>query len=112
MVHTVVLLLAALVFASAGAAEAGDVIFLKDGRTLTVERWEDLGDRIRIEDAGPPREILREEILTIHPDPGRHVAPPRPDPAAVYRHIGRQMNERLERDLPRPQPWGPLPRPW
>ena len=100
-----------VLFAWTGPARAGDVIFLKDGRTLTVERWEDLGDRIRIEDAGPPREIPRDEVLAIHPDPGRRLAPARTDPADVYRDIGKQMNERLTRELARPQPWGPIPRP-
>jgi hypothetical protein len=103
--------LTATVLAWAGPAAAGDVIFLRDGRILSVEKWEDLGDRIRIEDAGPPREIPRAEILAIHPDPARHVPPPPRDPADVYRDIGRQMNERLQRDLQRPRPWGPIPRP-
>lgn len=79
-------------------AQAEEVIFLQDGRTITADKTEVIGDRLRVEKPTETFDIPRESVLTIH-----KVAPPTDSPnatppAEVYRDVTQQMNEKVRQD--------------
>jgi hypothetical protein len=80
-------------------ARAGEVVFLKDGRTIEAEKTEVIGDRVRIQRPTEVIELPRSSVLSIH-----EVAPPgtrttSPPPAKVYPGLTQEMNERVRQEI-------------
>lgn len=91
-------LVAALLWLLATQARAEEVIFLKDGRTITADKTEVIGDRLRIEKPTETFDIPREHVLTIHQVSPPTASPKATPPAEVYRDITGQMNEKARQD--------------
>jgi hypothetical protein len=106
--------------ASPAAARAEDLVVLRDGRSVRVERAETLPDRVRVETgaagilelprdvpatATGPRtvELPRAEVLAVFPVPN---LPGEARPYAErYGNITRQLTDQVRRDLQRS--WSP-----
>jgi hypothetical protein len=78
------------------------IIFLQDGRTIQAEKTEIIGDRIRIEKPAGMIEILRSDVLSIHPVTPPKASPMTPPPADVYRDMTPQMTDKVRREISEP----------
>jgi hypothetical protein len=80
-------------------ARAGEVVFLKDGRTIEAEKTEVIGDRVRIQRPAEVIEVPRASIRSIleATAPGPRTTPP--TPANVYPGLTQQLNERIREDI-------------
>ena len=79
-------------------ARAEEVIFLQDGRTITADKTEVIGDRLRITKSTEILDVPREHVLTIHEVTPPTTSPNATPPADVYRDITGQMNEKARQD--------------
>lgn len=79
-------------------ARAEEIIFLQDGRTITADKTEVIGDRLRITRPTEILDVPREHVLTIHEVSPPTASPNATPPADVYRDISGQMNEKARQD--------------
>jgi hypothetical protein len=80
-------------------ARSGEVVFLKDGRTIEAEKTEVIGDRVRIQRPTEVIELPRASVLSIHeaaPPGTRTTSPPA---AKVYPGVTQEMNERVRQEI-------------
>jgi hypothetical protein len=92
------LLAAGILWPLAVKAPAEETIFLQDGRTITADKTEVIGDHVRITKPTEIIDIPRSAILTTH-----EVSPPTAPgsatpPGEVYHDITQQMNEKARQD--------------
>jgi hypothetical protein len=92
------LLTVAILWPLAVKARAEEIIFLQDGRTITADKTEVIGDRIRVTKPTEIFDIPRSDVLTTH-----DVSPPTAPgtgtpPAEVYHDMTQQMNEKVRQD--------------
>ncbi len=91
--------LAAFLLAAPAAGAAGETIFLEDGKTIQVDKVEELGDRYRVERHGATFDIPKEKVMTIHPTTPPSGTPSPTPPADVYKGITQEMNEKVRREI-------------
>jgi hypothetical protein len=96
---TVFLIGVALLSVGANVVQAGEVVFLQDGRTIRAEKTEIIGDRIRIEKPAETIELPRSDVLSIHQVSPPTVSPSVPPPADVYRDMTQQMTDKVRREI-------------
>jgi hypothetical protein len=82
-----------------GVADAEEIIFLQDGRTIQAEKTEIIGDRIRIEKPTETIELPRSALLSIHPVSPPTASTSMPPPAEVYRDLTQQMGDKVRREI-------------
>lgn len=96
---TVFLIGVALLSVGANVVQAGEVVFLQDGRTIRAEKTEIIGDRIRIEKPAETIELPRSAVLSIYPVSPPSASPGTPPPAEVYRDLTQQMTDKVHREI-------------
>jgi hypothetical protein len=87
-----------ILWSFAEKVRAEEIIFLQDGRTITADKTEVIGDHVRITKPTEIIDIPRSAVLTTH-----EVSPPTAPgsdtpPAEVYHDMTQQMNEKVRQD--------------
>jgi hypothetical protein len=90
-------------------ADAEEVVFLQDGRTIQADKTEVIGDRIRVWKPTETIDLPRSEVLSIHRLVPPSGVPNGPPPAEVYRDLTGQMNDQVRRQI-QERPGTPRPR--
>ncbi len=92
-----------LLAAGLSQAQAAEIVFLNDGRTIQAEKTEVIGDQLRIEKSTEIIEVPRSSVLSVHPaaPPGATQAPSAP--AAVYGDMTQRMNDQVRQEIQRGQ---------
>jgi hypothetical protein len=96
---TVFLIGVALLSVGANVVQAGEVVFLQDGRAIQAEKSEIVGDRIRIEKPAETIELPRSDVLSIHQVSPPTASPNVRPPANVYRDMTQQMTDKVRREI-------------
>jgi hypothetical protein len=79
-------------------ARAEEVIFLQDGRTITADKTEVIGDHLRITKPTEILDVPRDHVLTIHEVSPPTASPGATPPAEVYQDMTGQMNDKVRQD--------------
>ena len=80
-------------------ARAGEVVFLRDGRTIEAEKTEVIGDRVRIQRPAEVIEVPRASVHSILEATAPGPRTTRAAPANVYPGLTQQLNERVREEI-------------